>query len=145
MLRCFLYSRLNSPRNSDLLLKFLQLTLNHPRTRKCVQSLHKSIRIYMGVRILGANILYTSVSAYLRRSPWRPKGCFPANGGSLPGNQNTFCFFHKHIVRCQNTRKSQSQSWVLLISICSEIKQSPLIRDLHRHGDGAINSTFCLH
>ena len=32
------------------------LTLNYPRTHKCVQSLHKSIRIYMGV-ILGANII----------------------------------------------------------------------------------------
>ena len=34
------------------------LTLNQPRTHKCVQSLHKSIIIYMGVIILGPNTLY---------------------------------------------------------------------------------------
>ena len=34
------------------------LTLNQPLTHKCIQSLHKSIRIYMGVIILGANTLY---------------------------------------------------------------------------------------
>ena len=34
------------------------LTLNQPRTRKCLQSFHKSIRIYMGVIIVGANTLY---------------------------------------------------------------------------------------
>ena len=33
-----------------------KLTLNQPPTHKCVQSLHKSIRIYMLVIILGANI-----------------------------------------------------------------------------------------
>ena len=31
----------------------MDLTLNQPRTHKCVQSLHKSIRICMGVIILG--------------------------------------------------------------------------------------------
>ena len=35
---------------------FIVLTLNQPRTHKCVQSLHKSIRIYMWVIILAANI-----------------------------------------------------------------------------------------
>ena len=48
------------------------LTLNQPPTHKCVQSLHKSIRIYIGVVIPGT--IYTSISAYLSRSPWRPKG-----------------------------------------------------------------------
>ena len=37
------------------------VTLNQPRTHKCVQSLHKSIRIYMGVIILGANTLYINL------------------------------------------------------------------------------------
>ena len=35
------------------------LTLNQRQTRKCVCGLHKSIRIYMGVLILGVNTLYT--------------------------------------------------------------------------------------
>ena len=34
---------------------WIHLTLNQPRTHKCVGSLHKSIRIYMAVIILGTN------------------------------------------------------------------------------------------
>ena len=35
------------------------LTLNQPLTHKCACGLHKPIRIYMGVLILGVNTLYT--------------------------------------------------------------------------------------
>ena len=48
-------SQLQNHQNSRSLKTHI-LTLNQPPTHKCVQSLHKSIIIYMGAIILGANL-----------------------------------------------------------------------------------------
>ena len=48
----------------------LQLSIHCLFTNKRAQSLHKSIRIHIGVII----ILYTSISAFLSIYPWHPKG-----------------------------------------------------------------------
>ena len=60
-----------------------KLTLNQPRTH-FVQSLHKSIRIYMGVKILGANTLYINFCLF-KQLPMVSKGLI--NGQSQVGTK----------------------------------------------------------
>ena len=48
------------------------LPLNQPQTHKCVTTLHKSKRIYMGVIILGVNTLY--INFCLEQMPMASKG-----------------------------------------------------------------------
>ena len=66
-----LYSSSAHPKPDMQILPFNSLNL--PQTHKRVQSLHKPIRIYMGVIILGTNTLYINF-CLLKEIPMASKG-----------------------------------------------------------------------